>query len=179
MATEYLFTSERLGFRTWQQADLPLMAAINADPAVMEFFPALASIEETQQFIDRMNAQYAEKGFCYYAVDLLADNSFIGFIGLSEKTFEADFTPCIDIGWRLATTAWNAGYATEGAKRCLAHGFDTLGIDRICAIAPVVNEKSVHIMRKAGMISMGTFLHPLLTQNEWLKECVLYVKKKP
>src|SRR3546814_9999473 len=119
----YLFTSERLGFRRWQEADVEPMRAINADPAVMEYFPSLQDQAETLAFIKRMQLQFDEKGFCYYAVDSLVDGAFIGFIGLSEKTFIADFTPCVDIGWRLAKNAWNQGFATEGAQKCLEHAF--------------------------------------------------------
>src|SRR5580698_8035695 len=98
---EYLFKSERLGFRNWQKADLPLLAEINADPEVMKFFPGIHNLAQTGSFIERMQKHLVDKGYCYYAVDKLVDGSFIGFIGLSQQTFEADFTPCIDIGWRL------------------------------------------------------------------------------
>ncbi len=97
----YLFTSERLGFRAWQAADIDAMQEINSDARVMEFFPALQTKEQTAAFIDRMNLQLAEKGFCYFAVEVLATKAFIGFTGLSEQHYPADFTPCVDIGWRL------------------------------------------------------------------------------
>src|SRR3546814_7232971 len=110
----YVVRSERLGFRRWQEAEVEPMRASNADAAVMEYFPSPQDQAETLAFIKRMQLQFDEKGFCYYAVDSLVDGAFIGFIGLSEKTFIADFTPCVDIGWRLAKNAWNQGFATEG-----------------------------------------------------------------
>jgi len=78
----YLFTSERLGFRAWQQEDIDAMQEINSDARVMEFFPALLTMEQTKAFIERMNRQFDEKSFCYFAVDVLATKEFIGFIGL-------------------------------------------------------------------------------------------------
>lgn len=174
----YFFKTERLGFRGWRESDLDDLYSINTDKEVMEFFPFGYSKEETQQFIKRMQMQYARKGFCYFAVELLADQSFIGFIGLAEQDFAADFTPCIDIGWRLKKTAWNKGYATEGAKACLAYGFDVLALDKIFAIAPLANTKSETIMKKIGMQKIKTFEHPLLLHSLWLKECVLYKATK-
>src|ERR1700761_6816125 len=102
MNDRYIFTSERLGFRNWMMSDVSEMSLINADPKVMEFFPETRTREQTVEFIERMQKQFAEKGFCYFAVDRLDNNDLIGFIGISEQTFEADFTPCIDIGWGLA-----------------------------------------------------------------------------
>jgi RimJ/RimL family protein N-acetyltransferase len=170
----YLFKSDRLGFRNWHKNDLENLAAINADMAVMEFFPSTRTHVETKSFIERMQKQYTEKGYCYFAVDTLADDTFIGFIGLSEQNFEANFTPCIDIGWRLARTTWNKGYATEGAKKCLEYGFEKLHLNEIYSIAPVANTKSQRVMMKIGMRKVATFDHPQLLENARLRKCLLY-----
>ena len=173
---DYIFTSERLGFRNWQTADLIGMAEINSDKEVMEFFPALLTKEQSWGFIQRMQQLYKEKGYCYFAVDELASNEFIGFIGLSDQSFEADFTPCVDIGWRLSRSEWNKGYATEGARACLDFAFNRLGLEKIVAIAPAVNSRSEQVMKKLGMQKEKTFIHPSLTHNSRLQPCVLYQK---
>lgn len=170
----YTFQSERLGFRNWKDSDLSAMAAISANPAVMEFFPNTQSKEHTQAFIKRMQVAFEEKGFCYFAVDTLADQNFIGFIGLCEQTYETDFTPCVDIGWRLDPKFWGKGYATEGAKRCLQYAFEDLNLEEVLSIAPQINTKSIKVMDKIGMKKIKTFEHPLLLQDERLKSCVLY-----
>lgn len=174
----YLFKSERLGFRNWCAADMDKMAEINADEKVMEFFPGVVTNEQTVSFIERMQNQYEEKGFCYFAVDKLEGEIFIGFIGLSEQTYKAAFTPYIDIGWRITSREWNKGYATEGAKRCLEFAFNDLTIETINAIAPMVNIKSEHIMKKIGMTKRYEFDHPLLAHDKRLKRCVLYEKRR-
>lgn len=171
---QYIFTSERLGFREWQPSDLPPMAAMNADPAVMEFFPAKQSAEDTKAFIGRMEDQFRLNGYCYYAVDRLDTDEFIGFIGLMEKTFEAEFTPCVDIGWRLATKHWNLGFATEGALRCIEYGFETLRLQKIVSMAPPVNTKSIGVMKKIGMHFVAPFHHPALPADSILQPCHLY-----
>lgn len=171
---EYIFKSERLGFRNWQLTDIAEMIQINSDEKVMEFFPSIATQEQTIEFIERMKRQLLNKGFCYFAVDKLGDNEFIGFIGLSEQTYNADFTPCIDIGWRIKNSEWNKGFATEGAKRCLDYALNDLKIEKIYSIAPKINTKSEHIMTKIGMKKLYEFEHPLLTHDVRLRTCVLY-----
>jgi RimJ/RimL family protein N-acetyltransferase len=177
MGDKYLFTSQRLGFRQWTERDIEPMAAINADPEVMEFFPATKTLGETCDFISRMQAQFIAKGFCYWAVDVLQSDRFIGFIGLSEQSFLSPYTPCTDIGWRLATAAWHRGYATEGAQRCLSYGFESLKLNSIKAIAPAVNRRSIAVMTKAGMTPAATFSHPLLLDDERLRQCVVYERR--
>ena len=171
---KYLFTSERLGFRNWHLSDIDKMHEINSDEKVMEFFPCIPTKEQTTEFIERMKKQFEDKGFCYFAVDKLEDNDFIGFIGLSEQTYDADFTPCIDIGWRIKSSEWNKGFATEGAKRCLSYALDNLKLEKIYSIAPKINIRSEHIMSKIGLKKQYEFEHPLLANDERLKYCVLY-----
>jgi RimJ/RimL family protein N-acetyltransferase len=170
----YIFKSERLGFRNWLPSDVEPMSGINADPEVMEFFPDVSSKTQTIEFIERMQNQFEEKGFCYFAVDKLEDETFIGFIGLFEQTFESDFTPCVDIGWRLSSAAWNKGFATEGAKRCLEYAFNELKLEKVISICPKVNLRSENVMKKIGMKKAGEFKHPKLVNDERLQDCVVY-----
>lgn len=170
----YLFTSERLGFRNWTESDIPLMAAINSNPNVMEFFPSVQDSEQTQRFIKRMQGQFEEKDYCYFAVDALETDTFIGFIGLSDKDFESDFTPAVDIGWRLSEAHWKKGYATEGALACLNYSFKKLQLEKIIATTPAINLKSEEVMKKIGMKKVKNFDHPLLLDDERLKDCLLY-----
>ena len=151
------------------------MAAINADERVMEFFPATKTYQQTEEFVHRMQTQFAEKGFCYFAVDTLINGEFIGFIGLSLQTFESAFTPCIDIGWRLSYSAWNKGFATEGAAACLEYAFMELRLEKVAAIAPVINTRSIAIMEKTGMKVAGTFMHPLIAGDSRLRKCIVYM----
>ena len=171
---DYLFTSPRLGFRTWEEDDYPIMTLLNQDDDVMEFFPEKPSEEETYTFVDRMNAMLTQHNFCYFAVDVLESKKLIGFIGLSLKDFLKEFDTFIDIGWRLKKEAWGYGYATEGAKRCLSYGFKDLNLKTIYAVAPVVNQKSIAVMKKIGMTYSKEFRHPLLNDYPYLETCALY-----
>ncbi|UZO79610.1 GNAT family N-acetyltransferase [Aquimarina sp. ERC-38] len=175
---KYLFKSKRLGFRNWTNKDKLRMSEINSDPQVMEFFPGTLSKEQTEGFIDRMKKQYVKSGFCYFAVDKLENSEFIGFIGISEQNFKADFTPCVDIGWRLAPKEWGKGYATEGARKCLDFAFKTIGLKSINSICPEINHKSKRVIEKLGMKKVQTFKHPLLKDYKTLESCVLYELKR-
>lgn len=170
----YLFTSERLGFRNWIESDIPLIADINSNPNVMEFFPSVQDFEQTERFIKRMQSQFEEKSYCYFAVDVLKTDTFIGFIGLSDKDFDSDFTPSVDIGWRLSEAHWKKGYATEGALACLKYGFEHLKLEKIIATTPKINLKSEEVMKRIGMTKVKNFDHPLLLDDSRLKDCVLY-----
>ncbi len=170
----YLFKSERLGFRNWVDADIPLMTAISGDQDVMKFFPAFATPKQTIEFIERMQTMFAEKGYCYFAVDRLSDNTFIGFIGLSDQDYDVEFAPCVDIGWRLDKQYWGNGFATEGAKRCLKYAFEKLKLENIKSTAPIINLNSIKIMEKIEMTKQLEFQHPKLLGNKALVNCVCY-----
>ncbi|MDW7693346.1 GNAT family N-acetyltransferase [Flammeovirgaceae bacterium SG7u.111] len=172
----YLFTSERLGFRNWEESDIAPFHELNSDRAVMEFFPKLPSLAESKAFVERMKGMYEERGYCYFAVDLLKTQKFIGFIGIAYQDYAADFTPCVDIGWRLAKLAWGKGYATEGAKACLEVAFEKFGLEEVYSLAPAVNLRSTAVMEKIGMEKQEYFNHPKLEDYPSLKKCVLYRK---
>ncbi|MBQ0734095.1 GNAT family N-acetyltransferase [Aquimarina celericrescens] len=174
----YIFTSQRLGFRNWTFNDLDVLTEINNDDDVMEFFPFKPSREDTQNFIYKMQETQRENGFCYFAVDILENKDFIGFIGLCKQTYLEELTPFVDIGWRLKKSIWNQGYATEGAKACLDYGFNVIGLEKIYSVAPEINKKSELIMKKIGMQRVKTFDHPKLTNYKELLSCVLYEKKR-
>ena len=174
MSKEYLFQSERLGFRNWIDSDTPKMIDISSDPDVMEFFPSIATEIQTVEFIDRMKLMYIEKGYCYFAVDQLKDNSFIGFIGLCYQTYESQFTPSVDIGWRLNKKYWHNGLATEGAKKCLDYGFNVIELKNIISTSPIINTKSIRVMEKIGMQKLTEFKHLRLKSNEKLEDCVCF-----
>ena len=174
MPDKYLFTSERLGFRNWIDSDTSKMIEIISDPDVMQFFPAIATKTQTVEFIDRMKLMYIEKGYCYFTVDQLKDESFIGFIGLCYQTYESQFTPGVDIGWRLNKKYWNNGLATEGAKKCLNYAFNVIELESIISTTPIINTKSIRVMEKIGMQKLIEFKHPRLKSNEKLEDCVCF-----
>lgn len=174
MNAPYLFTSPRLGFRTWSLHDLDAFAAMNADTEVMEHFPKSLTYQETEAMIARLCAHQAEHGYCYYAVETLEGQEFIGFVGLAYQDYDVPFLPATDIGWRLKRSVWGKGYATEGAKRCLEMAFDELGLDHLVAVCTATNRNSEHVMQKIGMQPKGSFMHPKLDDYPEYQKCLWY-----
>lgn len=169
----YLVTSAHLGFRTWEDSDLELFSAMNSDPETMKYFEKPLNTEESKALMERMNKLYKDKGYCYFAVERLDTSEFLGMIGLGWKTFEAEFTPCVDIGWRIRKEFWNKGYTTEGAKRCLEFA-KQFGIAEVLSLASSDNKASIRVMQKIGMEYWLDFDHPDLKKSKHLNPCSLY-----
>jgi len=172
--SQIFIETPRLILRQWEEADKEPYIQLNLDKEVMEFFPGVATSEETLAQIDRFSKRVADTGYGFFAVERKDNNEFIGFTGLSVPGFESDFTPCIEIGWRLSKANWNQGFATEAAKACLKYGFDTLKFDDIYSFTSIHNTRSEHVMKKIGMIKQGLFEHPLIEEGHFLKRHVLY-----
>ena len=168
--------TERLVLRGWRGADLAPFAALNADPAVMEFFPARLSREDSDAFVGRQIAGWAANGFGLWAVERLDGGDFIGFAGLTRPRFEAAFTPAVEVGWRFARGAWGHGFATEAALAALAFGFETVGLDEIVSFTSPANERSWRVMERLGMTHdpADDFDHPSLPEGHPLRRHVLY-----
>ncbi|MFF2090039.1 GNAT family N-acetyltransferase [Paenibacillus sp. NPDC058174] len=169
----YIETS-RLLLREWEETDLESFYQLNADETVMTFFPKTLSMEETNLFYQSIVSEFKQCGFGLYAVEVKENKEFIGFIGFHRAAFEADFTPCIEIGWRLKKEAWGKGYATEGAKACLQYGFDTLGFKDVYSFTADLNHPSKSVMTKIGMSFIKTFHHPKVEKSSPLSKHVLF-----
>ena len=178
MKRAYLFTSERLGFRNWSKDDLGEFSEMNADPEVMAYFPIPLTKKESAEFLQRLQQHYKDHGYNYFATEVLETGEFIGFIGLAYKDYSSALTPATDIGWRLKKTAWNKGFATEGARRCLNYAFETLNLDHIIATFTKNNFNSENVMKKIGMKKLGTFNHPKLKEDPSFEKCACYGIRK-
>jgi ribosomal-protein-alanine N-acetyltransferase len=161
--------TERLLLRRWRDGDRAPFAALNADPAVMEHFPAPLDRAQSDALVDRIEAHFAEHGYGVWAVE--ADGQFVGFTGLAWVTFAAPFTPALEVGWRLATHAWGRGYATEAATAALQRGFTE--VDSIVSLTAVVNERSRRVMERLGLRREAEFDHPRELPDR-LRRHVLY-----
>lgn len=164
----------RLVLRPLSEADAEAFAAMNGDPRVMEHFPSVLSREESDPLLGRLRAAVEEHGFGMWAVEIPGRAPFIGFVGLLHASFEAPFTPCVEVGWRLAAEHWNQGYATEAALASLEHGFEALGLREILSWTAVDNRASRRVMEKIGMAHAGELDHPRLPVGHRLRRHVLY-----
>jgi len=171
-----VLTTKRLILRTWQNSDLEPMTAINQDSNVMEYFPGLQNTDQTLQFINRIKQHQDDHGFSLYAIEIKNTGEFIGFAGLLIPSFEAHFTPAVEIGWRLASSHWNKGFATEAAKAVLNFAFTKLNLEKVVSFTVENNLRSRRVMEKIGMHydPEDDFAHPKLDKTSPLCRHVLY-----
>ena len=168
--------TERLLLRAWRESDRAPFAALNADPVVMEHFPSRLDRAESDALVDRASAGWIANGFGLWALERRADGRFLGFAGLSRPSWEAHFTPAVEVGWRLVRDAWGHGYATEAAEAALVYGFETLGLDEIVSYTVPANVRSRAVMERIGMTRdpADDFDHPRLPPGSPLRRHVLY-----
>jgi len=168
--------TERLRLRAWSDQDLEPFAAMNADARVMEHMPAPLSREESCAMVARIRAHFEQHGFGLWAVSVPEEADFIGYVGLMIPSFEAHFTPCVEVAWRLAHEHWGHGYATEGARAALDFAFERQGLDEVVSFTAMTNTRSWRVMERLGMRRRPEedFDHPRLPEGHRLRRHVLY-----
>lgn len=147
---------------------------MNADPEVREHLGDLLDRGQSDASVARFQAEFEQRGYGWWAVEVQATGEFIGFAGLDQVD---DYMPFagVEIGWRLARSAWGQGYATEAALRVLAYGFDTLELPEILAVTTASNLRSQAVMRRIGMTRepAGDFDDPTVPEGP-LRPNVVY-----
>jgi len=168
--------TRRLLLRRWREADREPFAALNADPEVMAHFPHPLTRDRSHRMIELIEAEFERHDFGLWALEVIDTGQFVGFAGLNEVGFTAQFTPAIEVGWRLARTAWGHGYATEAARAALAYGFDNAVLSEVVSFTAVTNLRSQAVMRRLGMTHdpADDFDHPQLPARHRLSRHVLY-----
>lgn len=166
--------TERLVLRDWQKEDLTTFVRMNQDPRVMEYFLKPLTVDESRNFYERIQKEIEKYGYGLFAVEVKISGEFIGYIGLHHTAFEADFCPCVEIGWRLCAEAWGKGYATEGAMACLDYAFGSLQVPELYSFTSLSNRRSERVMQKIGMQKIKEFDHPLVPGGHELLRHLLY-----
>ena len=155
-------STERLRLRRWIQSDRLPFAEMNADPRVMEHFPSVLTRAESDTMVDRIESNFERHGFGLWAVEVRDQSPFIGYVGLAIPSFQAHFTPCVEVGWRLASKFWGRGFATEGARAVVAFGFGPLALKEIVSFTVPENQRSRRVMERLNMTRdpADDFEHP-------------------
>jgi RimJ/RimL family protein N-acetyltransferase len=171
-----VLTTERLILRPWRDDDLAPFAALNADPHVAATLGGVMDRAASDALAARIRDHFDAHGFGLWAVEVPDVAPFVGFVGLSRPRFAAHFTPCVEIGWRLAFAHWGKGYATEAARAALAFGFERTGLDEIVSFTAATNARSRAVMERLGMRRdpADDFDHPNLPEDHPLRRHVLY-----
>ena len=152
---------------------------MNADHEVMRYFPSTQTRDSSDHSIDMWQSELEQRGWSNWAVEVLESKAFAGFIGLSIPKRVLPFTPCVEVGYRLAREYWGKGIATEGAKTALCVGFDELGLEEIVSFTALLNLPSQAVMQRIGMVNADQdFDHPAVPEGSPLRRHCLYRIKR-
>lgn len=172
-----MIRTERLLLRRWRDEDRAPFAALNADPAVMEHMARTLTREQSDAFVDRIEACWDVRGLGLWAIEVPGAAPFIGYVGLWPADDVAG-AGTVEVGWRLARDHWGNGYATEGAREALRFGFAEIGLEEIVSFTVAQNERSRRVMERIGLRRdpAGDFDHPRVdpVANPELVRHVLY-----
>jgi RimJ/RimL family protein N-acetyltransferase len=168
--------TDRLMLRGWRHADRGPFAELNADPQVAEFLGGPLDRDGSDALVDRILVRWDSDGHGLWAVERVEDGRFLGFVGLAAPSFDAVFSPCAEVGWRLAREAWGRGYATEAARAALRFGFVELDLNEIVSFTTVANVRSRAVMERLGMTRdpVDDFDHPSFPDGHPIRPHVLY-----
>jgi len=168
--------TERLLLRDWAEGDREPFARMNADPLVMEYLPRPLDEGASHKLVERFQKHFKKNGYGLYAVEVKETGDFVGFVGLNNVEFKADFTPATEIAWRLDYGSWGQGFGSEAAEAVLGYGLKELNLPEIVAFTVHDNVRSVHLMEKIGLKrdEEGDFDYPALRKGHPLGRFVLY-----
>ena len=151
-----LITTSRLLLRPHEEADVPFMVALNADPEVVRYTGDVAFIDtaEAAAIIASLRRQFAERRLGRLVVIERASGERLGWCGLKWHEDEQG----VDLGFRFFRAQWGKGYATESGAACLRWLADNTAIRKVFAHAMPENIGSVRVLQKLGFVAVGPLL---------------------
>ena len=156
---------------------------MNADPAVMHFYPAPLTPQESDEAIARYRANFATEGFSFFAAILRDTDTFAGLIGLQTMRDLVPNLPqpAVEIGWRLTRSSQGRGLATEGGRAIVDYAFHQLALPEVVAITALPNQPSRRVMEKLGMTYRPEldFDHPRVPAGHPFERHALYTLRNP
>jgi RimJ/RimL family protein N-acetyltransferase len=171
--------TDRLLMRRWRDSDREPFAELNGDPDTLRFFPATLTRAESDAFVDLIESRFELQGYGLWALEIKATGEFIGFTGLNAMPEGVPGAGGMEVGWRLAKTAWHHGYATEAARAARDVAFGGIGLPELWSMTAVLNEPSIAVMRRLGLREVARFDHPKVPVGHPVRPHVLYHLTRP
>jgi RimJ/RimL family protein N-acetyltransferase len=141
----------------------------------MEYFPSQLSRDESDALAKKIQSRIDENGWGLWAVEILSTGEFVGFVGLNQPQMDLPFSPCTEVGWRLAQQYWGRGFATEAGQCAIDFAFNNLRLNEVVSFTVVRNRRSRAVMERLGLTNTNEdFLHPSVSGSSGLQEHVLY-----
>lgn len=176
MASGPRIETSRLILRRWRKSDLEPFVALNSDPEVMEHYSSTLDERQTAEWMGRIEASFDERGYGLWALQHGASKEFLGYAGLWVPSFEAHFTPTVEVSWRLSRSSWGNGYATEAARAAMRYGFEQADLTEIVSFTAPANTRSIRVMERLGLAHdpADDFDHPNIAEGSSYRRHVLY-----
>ena len=155
--------------------------AMVSAPVFMEHLGPVLPLAESQAAVRRQQANLAEHGTCFWAVEERSTGRFVGYCGIKPGPGATPIAGEPEIGWGISPDCWRLGYAREAAEACLAWAWAQREWQAVYAITAVVNARSRALMERIGMARVvnGDFSHPALGEGDPLRRHVLYRIDRP
>lgn len=148
--------TKRLYQRPWRLDDVENVWAMYGKPHVMRWIPGGAwDHSQTERFVVRMIEMHEQERFCIYPVLMKESDEIIGHCGLNHL----ERGPEIEIAYLFDEPYWGKGFATEIAAAVLERAFQTMGLERVVAVAFPENARSIAVMQRIGMKPVGIARH--------------------
>jgi len=151
--------TKRLVLRRFTAADIDNLVELDGDPDVMRFIngggPTPRDVIENEVLQRFLQSYDRFPGYGYCAAIEKSSGEFLGWFGFVP--WEGSDAGNVELGYRLRTSAWGKGYATEGARALIRKGFTELGVQSVFATTYQDNLASRRVLAKAGLRLVRTF----------------------
>lgn len=142
--------TSRLILRHFTLDDVDALSVILSDPEVMRYsLDGTKTRSQTFHFIDNIIYYYQKYNFSLYAVIKKDNQELIGFCGLLPWKFDGNKE--VEIGYRLAKTEWEKGFATEAAVAIVDYAKEQLQLTELFCLIEPENKRSIRVAQKLGM----------------------------
>jgi RimJ/RimL family protein N-acetyltransferase len=127
---------------------------LDADPRVMRYIgnggeSSRGDIDAIMQRLPRAYALYP--GLGTWRATRRDNGDFVGWFALKYIPGTAE----VEVGYRLRHAAWGRGFATEGGRALVDHGFEVVGLHRIVGVTHPENIASQRVLQKIGLCDAG------------------------
>jgi RimJ/RimL family protein N-acetyltransferase len=144
--------TQHLILRRIHENDTASLHQCYSDPDVMKLMPGgVKSLEASTQSVIRKIDHWHQRGFGLWSVVEKLSGIVIGHCGLVWSDHQGG----VEVGYLIAKEHWNKGFVTSAVRASLAVGFESMGVNRIFAVASPENIASRRIMEKVGMVNLG------------------------
>lgn len=166
----FLFETDRLRIRQFQDSDLESFFNYRNDPDVAKYqgwdvpYPREKAVEFLTEMIAK--APPVQDEWFQAAIEEISTSNMVGDVAFFLKKDD----PQAYIGYTIARPHWRKGYGMEATRRLLNYLFGELDLHRVIAITDVENVASYSVLERIGFRREGLFVENLMFKGQWASE---------